>query len=52
MAAVDELPAWFFQHSPLSMDALKGPDAQYLAGALDMLTVIQALGLIDGDNTG
>jgi hypothetical protein len=36
-----DMPGWFLEHSPLSMDALKGPDEQYCAGARDMLFVIQ-----------
>jgi hypothetical protein len=32
-----KLPDWFYARSPQSMDSLKGPDAQYEAGARDML---------------
>jgi hypothetical protein len=38
----DPMPDWFYTHSPLTMDALRGPDDQYRAGALDMLTVLRA----------
>lgn len=42
-APVDEsLPDWFYARSPLSMDARRGPDEQYKAGALDMLAVLRA----------
>lgn len=36
------LPYWFLRLSPLSMDALKGPDDQYCDGARDMLAVIRS----------
>jgi len=34
------LPEFFYRLSPLSMDPFKGPDAQYHAGAKDMLDVL------------
>lgn len=38
---MSDLPQWFYRLSPLSMDAHKGPDEQYLAGARDMLAVVR-----------
>lgn len=42
MVDVYDLPEWFHQYTPLSMDPLMGPDMQYRAGARDMLEVIRS----------
>jgi hypothetical protein len=41
-ADVSDLPNWFHARSPLTCDPIKGPDAQYSAGANDMLAVVRA----------
>jgi hypothetical protein len=37
-----KLPDWFYRLSPLTMDALIGPDEQYHSGARDMLEVLRS----------
>jgi hypothetical protein len=37
----DDLPDFFWRLSDLSMDALKGPDEQYRAGARDMFAAVR-----------